>query len=129
MTRKSVLITGARGFIGSALARSVSKSGCRVAGLGHGAIPPKRQSRIGLSDWVNGDIEHANLQQLVSRTGSYDQIFHLAGASHVGRSFEYPAEDFSRTVAAAGNLFEWLRLNCPDLTVVVVSSAAFYGAG
>ncbi|MEM6690678.1 MAG: SDR family oxidoreductase, partial [Planctomycetota bacterium] len=45
------------------------------------------------------------------------------------RPFENPAEDFSRTVAAAGHLFEWIRLTCPDVPVVVVSSAAVYGAG
>ncbi len=124
-----VLITGAKGFIGQNLARTLCASGSKVVGLGHGAIPPTQLVRYGLTDWLNGDVDHTNLQWVARRHGSPDAIFHLAGGSNVGRSLENPLEDFSRTVVTAGNLFEWIRLECERAATTIVSSAAVYGQG
>jgi UDP-glucose 4-epimerase len=124
-----VLITGARGFIGRNVARRFAALGRPVVGIGHGAIAPSRMAQWGIDDWVNGDVDHANLQLLQRRSGPFGWILHLAGGAHVGRSFENPAEDFQRTAVAASHLLEWVRLNCPETPVVLVSSAAVYGAG
>ena len=124
----SVLITGARGFIGRNASRQFADRGESVVGLGHGALSPAAMERWGLSDWVNGEVDHANLQLLHQRRGPFSWILHLAGGSHVGRSFENPSEDFHRTVVAADRLLEWVRLNAPETPVVMVSSAAVYGA-
>ena len=92
-------------------------------------MTPQRMSETGLLDWINGDVDHANLQVTAQRHDALQTIFHLAGGSHVGRSFQNPAEDFQRTVVAASQLFEWARQNSPQTPIVVVSSAAVYGAG
>lgn len=126
---KTYLITGARGFIGSHLAALIASLGHKVVGIGHGTFAPQRLEKLGISQWINGDIDHANLQQMVRRSGEIEAVFHLAGGSHVGRSFENPAEDFSRTVVAGSQLLEWVRQNSPQTKIVIASSAAVYGAG
>ena len=126
---KPILITGTQGFIGRNLTQFVVKQGVPVVGIGHGSLPKADIGDMGLKDWLNGDVDFANLQQLANRHGEFSHIFHLAGGSHVGRSYQNPAEDFQRTVTAGGQLLEWTRLNNPDANIVVVSSAAVYGAG
>lgn len=124
-----IFITGAKGFIGRNLALWLTTQGAKVVGVGHGAIAAEQLTQFGLVDWINGDIDHANLQSLARRHGTPDAIYHLAGGSNVGRSLENPLEDFSRTVVTAGHLFEWVRLECPTAKTTIVSSAAVYGQG
>lgn len=124
-----VLVTGAKGFIGRNLSRWLNRHGAQVIGLGHGAINAEQLTQNGLADWVNGDIDHANLQLLARRHGVPDAIYHLAGGSNVGRSVENPLEDFNRTVVTAAHLFEWVRLECPRVAITIASSAAVYGQG
>jgi UDP-glucose 4-epimerase len=122
-----VWITGARGFIGRHAARRAAASGHAVAGLGHGAWP--EAAAWGAGDWLNGDVEAANLSALARRTGPPDVVVHLAGGASVGTSFAAPAEDFRRTVGATAALLEWLRLEAPGCRTVLASSAAVYGDG
>jgi UDP-glucose 4-epimerase len=79
--------------------------------------------------WSNGEVESSNLSQLSNISGVPDAIYHLAGGSTVGASFQSPHEDFSRTVETTARLLEWVRLNSPQSKVVSVSSAAVYGTG
>jgi len=120
-------ITGARGFIGRALARHLASAGVEVAGVGHGHWPDA--AAAGVDCWVNADIHAASLDLLLSRAGAPAAIYHLAGGSAVGPSFANPLEDFERTVHTTARLLEWVRCHAPDTPVVAVSSAAVYGAG
>lgn len=124
-----VWITGAHGFIGRHLALHLGRRGDRVCGIGHGAWPEFEAAAWGVGAWVNGELEGANLELLRRAGGVPEVVFHLAGGSSVGASLAAPLEDFSRTVAAAARLFDWLRAASPGTPVVVVSSAAVYGAG
>jgi UDP-glucose 4-epimerase len=121
-------ITGARGFIGQALARHLANEGVVVAGLGHGHWPDSAAD-AGVVHWVNADIHAASLDLLLARAGAPDVIFHLAGGSAVGPSFANPLEDFERTVYTTARLLEWTRCHCPAAPLVAVSSAAVYGSG
>jgi UDP-glucose 4-epimerase len=47
----------------------------------------------------------------------------------VGLSLLAPEEDFRRSVLASAELLEWARLSAKDANLVLVSSAAVYGAG
>lgn len=125
----SVLITGARGFIGRHVARAFAGDGHQVVGLGHGAWPEAAHREWGLSEWRNGDITHANLDSLAATVGVPEVVIHLAGGSAVGPSFAQPAEDFHRSVVAASELAEWIRVRAPQARLVMASSAAVYGAG
>lgn len=123
----AIWITGANGFIGGHLARELANSRHEVYGLGHGAIETAEQERIGLSGWVGGEIDAANLNQLAGRSGPPSTIFHLAGGSSVGLSIAQPNEDFSRTVSSSARLLEWLRDFAPHCRLIAASSAAVYG--
>ena len=122
-------ITGARGFIGRHLAKRLASEGHTVVGLGHGAWPASEAASWGVSQWVNGDVTGNNLQALRSTYGLPAVLFHLAGGASVGAALVNPNEDFSRTVESTASLLEWLRLVSPQTKLVVVSSAAVYGAG
>ncbi len=123
-----VLITGARGFIGRHVARHFADNGYIVAGLGHGAWWESSYRQWGVSEWRNGEISVANLDAVAALVGFPDVVIHLAGGSAVGPSFVQPSEDFHRTVVAAGELAEWMRLRAPTARLVMASSAAVYGA-
>ncbi|AWO92878.1 MULTISPECIES: NAD-dependent epimerase/dehydratase family protein [Bradyrhizobium] len=124
----SVWVTGGNGFIGRHLIAHLAREGERVYGIGHGAIDETDRRKLGLSDWINGEISAPNLDGLVERGGAPGAIFHLAGGSSVARSIEQPYEDFSRTVGATASLLEWLRYSARECRLVVASSAAVYGA-
>ena len=124
----TIWITGANGFIGRHLVRVLADQGHIVHGIGHGAIEDADRERIGLRQWLNGEIDPANLNALAGRSGSPSTIFHLAGGSSVGLSIAQPYEDFSRTVSSTARLLEWLRGSAPDCRLIVASSAAVYGA-
>jgi UDP-glucose 4-epimerase len=123
----TVWVTGANGFIGRHLVRSLADAGRNVHGIGHGAIEDVDRQRLGLGMWLNGDIDAANLNALAGRSGLPSTIFHLAGGSSVGLSIAQPFEDFSRTVVSTARLLEWLRSFAPECRLIVASSAAVYG--
>jgi UDP-glucose 4-epimerase len=124
-----VWITGGRGFIGRHLARHLAHEGHSVAGLGHGLWSSAEAGAWGFARWVDGGLDASNLTQLLRDDGVPDVIHHLAGGSSVGAAFANPHEDFARTVASTAALLDWLRLNAPTARIVIVSSAAVYGAG
>jgi UDP-glucose 4-epimerase len=126
---KQIFVTGARGFIGRHVARDLSLQGYSVVGLGHGAWVESEYREWGISDWLNGDISHVNLDALAKLHGLPDGIIHLAGGSSVGASLALPVEDFRRSVITANDLAEWVRLQAPSAAIVMASSAAVYGSG
>jgi UDP-glucose 4-epimerase len=123
-----ILITGAHGFIGKHLARHLAALGHHVSGLGHGLWPVAEALRWGVADWINGDVQSANLRALQARQEP-ELVFHLAGGSTVGAAIANPREDFFRTVASTVELIEWIRLDLPSARLIAVSSAAVYGSG
>jgi len=125
----TVWITGAHGFIGRHLARYMDGMGHSVCGLGHGSWTEDARSLWGVSKWLNGDIEHSNLQQMLENHGVPDVVFHLAGGSSVGHSIQQPLENFRRSVDSTAQLLDWMSHRAPTARLVFVSSAAVYGAG
>lgn len=129
MIKGCIWITGAHGFIGKHLAKTLAATGYRVSGLGHGSWSELQAIQWGVSHWINGDINSENLQLLQKVAGSPDVIYHLAGGSSVGVAIANPTEDFFKTVSSTIELLEWMRLNAPATRLVAISSAAVYGAG
>jgi UDP-glucose 4-epimerase len=122
-----IWVTGAQGFIGRHLACHLSQQNHQISGIGHGAYFPETTKQAHITHWINGDIEAANLQQLLEKSGHPTTIYHLAGGSSVGLSFQTPAEDFRRSVVSTAALLEWMRSSAPQTKLVVSSSAAIYG--
>ncbi|MFB6451668.1 NAD-dependent epimerase/dehydratase family protein [Bradyrhizobium tunisiense] len=124
----TIWVTGANGFIGRYLTRALADAGHAVSGIGHGTLGEPDRQRLGIRQWLNGEIEAANLHALAAQTGVPTVTFHLAGGSSVGTSITQPYEDFSRTVVATARLLDWMRTTAPECRLVIVSSAAVYGA-
>jgi nucleoside-diphosphate-sugar epimerase len=119
-----VLVTGAAGFIGSALARRLVADGHRVVALDD--LSEGRLDRLG---GVTDDIVIADVRDVLAVRGAAegcDVVFHLAAKRAVERSFEEPAlvadvnvngtETVLRAAAGAGAV------------VVFASSSSVYGA-
>jgi UDP-glucose 4-epimerase len=122
-------ITGARGFIGRHLARSLANQGHTIIGVGPGTVADADAATWGVTRWLNGEIGASNLQALLNDHGAPETVFHLAGGASVGAGLANPREDFFRTVTTSVELLEWLRQVAPKTRLVVVSSAAVYGLG
>ena len=124
MENKTVIITGAHGFIGRHVAKVYRMNGWRVIGLGHGTWTCQEWGQWGLNDWHECDI---TLENLYSYCGKPNSIVHCAGSGSVGFSINYPMQDFARTVITMQHVLEFVRLYSPETKIVYPSSAAVYG--
>lgn len=125
---RDIWVTGANGFIGRHLSRQLNADGNRVCGLGF------RHCETGLDDpewldWELGEIDHGLLSRLAERQALPETLFHLAGGSSVGLSFEDPWADFRATVLSLASVIDWVRTQSPKTRIIFVSSAAVYGSG
>ncbi|GGI54436.1 NAD-dependent epimerase/dehydratase family protein [Oxalicibacterium solurbis] len=122
--KKTVLITGAHGFLGRHAARYFADAGYTVTGIGHGSWDSKEFARFGLTFWHAADI---TLDALVTYAGEPDMIVHCAGSGSVAFSMTHPYQDYGRTVSSMAAVLEYVRLHSPKTSVIYPSSAAVYG--
>lgn len=119
---KSVLITGAAGFIGRHVAREYACKGWHVIGIGRGDWPDWHN--YGLSSWHEAEVSLASLLEFAAKP---DVVIHCAGGASVAFSVEQPAVDFDLTVRTTLTVLEFIRLHSPSSRLVYTSSAAVYG--
>jgi dTDP-L-rhamnose 4-epimerase len=129
-----VLITGGAGFIGSALARRLVKSGYDVAVMDmlhpqvHGegrAIDLPQSARM-----FTGDVTHSPDWDAVLRLFRPSQIVHLAAETGTGQSLSHATRHGSVNVVGTTQLLDALSRSAlvPD-QLVLASSRAVYGEG
>ncbi len=123
-TADRVVVTGAAGFLGSAvLARAVAQ-GVRTCGLVRaGETPPAVEgARIALAEWGSAPTLAAALRDL-----GPGAVIHCAG--HSGRFSGRPDLEtlYDANVATTWRLCEAVSSVAPAARVVVVSSASVYG--
>lgn len=117
---KSVLVTGANGFIGGYLTEALIDKGADVAALyNHGATPDS-----GIR-WIKGDITDAN--SIKGACEGVDVVFHLAAISNVAKSVADPALTLKTNTGGTINLLEEAR-GSGAKKFVYISSAHVYGA-
>jgi UDP-glucose 4-epimerase len=120
-SNKSVLVTGASGFIGGYLVDSLVRHGAKVTALttnGHG----NKKSSI---DTVIGNIVYpASLKGLCK---GVDVVYHLAAISNVVKAIQDPALTLNTNTFGTVNLLEESRLSGVK-KFVYISSAHVYGA-
>lgn len=129
--RRSVLITGGLGFIGSNLARRLVEIGDVEVVIVDALIPGLGGNRFnlaGITDRVTchvADIRHDHvIDHLV---GGRDYIFNLAGStSHVDSMLD-PARDLELNCAAQLALLEACRRFNPHVKIVFASTRQVYG--
>lgn len=123
-------VTGAKGFLGRHLSKRLGySSSVKVIGIGHGKWLREDFEAWGVTDWLEGEINHSNLSLLAETHGTPDGVFHLAGGSSVGPSLQSPYNDFEKSVISTSNVCEWIRTFSPKSRAVLASSAAVYGGG
>jgi dTDP-L-rhamnose 4-epimerase len=129
-----VLITGGAGFIGSALARTLVKSGYKVAVMDvlHPQVHGGRRA-IDLPPAVRmftGDVTHAPDWDAVLRLFCPSQIVHLAAETGTGQSLSQATRHGSVNVVGTTQLLDALSRSTlvPD-QLVLASSRAVYGEG
>ena len=116
---KSVLITGAAGFIGSRLVAHFKQQGLTV--FVDTAAPAQAQLRA-----PRVVLSVLALRQATGGAAP-DAIIHAAGSGTVARVAAEPAVELPANQAALLAVLEFARLHAPGARVVLLSSAAMYG--
>ncbi len=117
------LITGAAGFLGSALANHVAHEGHQVRGLDDlSAGDPKSLSSGVL--FTRGDVN--DRPKLWTLLQDVDCVYHLAARVSVPESVLYPREYNATNVGGTVSLMEAMR-DVGVRRVVLISSGAVYG--
>ena len=120
---KSVIITGAQGFIGSHTAKAFKEAGWYVIGIDYAnTIPASKQyiDKLVTSDFVDSAAS-------LAKTCQVDAIIHCAGTSLVGPSIANPSEYYQNNSAKTNQLMQQLSHFNWHGSIVFSSSAATYG--
>ena len=113
-----VFLTGITGFVGARLTRLLLDAGETVGGTYIGAPPP-----AGPSGARCVDLRDAEGLRRAVEAFDPEVVIHLGGLSHVGASWDHPAEYFQVNVLGTESLLEAAR----GRRVVIASSAEVYG--
>lgn len=120
-TEHAVLITGASGFVGGHLIEKLRGTVDVVAWAR--TAPP---AAIGGVRWQRIDLRDRNAVRAALRGLKPQQVYHLAGASQVDRSWTSPSEPLAVNVLATHHLLDGLRRSGHACRVLVTCSAAVY---
>lgn len=104
------LITGGRGFVGRWLAAHLEAQGDEVVAID-----------------IETDVADQSALDPVVAAAAPDAVYHLAARTHVGESWEVPAEVLRVNVLGTAAVLAAARQLPGSPTVVVVSSAEVYG--
>jgi len=110
---KSILVTGASGFIGSHLSVELKKQGADVL-----LLTDQDGKNIELRDW-------RKLKDYVGKLGRVDLVYHLAAQLFVPYSFENPRDVYEVNVLGTLNVLELCRLY--NIQKIVFPSSYVYG--
>ena len=122
------IVTGAAGFVGRRLCRSLVERGWRVTGVALDAPPP---GDAGAVEWVQADLRRAADVGRLFAGEPPDVIYHLAGVTFVPGAQRDPGHTYEVNVVGAvrllGEVRERRRAGAMDPVVLVVGSAEEYG--
>ncbi len=125
MTRTGcTVVTGASGFVGRHLIDRLRTAGAPVVGWGHArpvTAAGLRSRRVNLLD-----------RDAVAAAIAADRpthLIHLAGAPHVGRSWQRVVPTLQVNVLGTHHLLDAIRREAPGCRTLVVTSAMIYRAG
>ena len=121
---KKILITGAKGFLGSNVAKYFKLLGYETYGIGHGGLSVEESKEIGLDYWKKDDI---SIKAILEFQQTFDVIAHCGGSGSVGFSVENPYQDFKKTVDGTLEVLEYMRVYNPNAHLIYPSSPAVQG--
>jgi GDP-4-dehydro-6-deoxy-D-mannose reductase len=112
-----VLLTGAGGFLGNAVAEALIERDHEVAGIGV----------TGRGGWPAVDLTDPEAAARVVGDSEPEAVIHLAGQPSAAESRREPMEAFLANTATTWNLLEAVSRLAPDALFLLGSSAAVYG--
>ena len=126
---KTILVSGAMGYIGSALVHRLSGFDCRIV---------MASRRGGVGDWEStsstariegmaGDVSQSGFWPHALETSGCDRIFHFAGQNSVYAAAEDPQADFTANVAPVMELAEAIRAGGKIIDVLYSGTATQVG--
>lgn len=121
--KRTAIVTGAAGFIGRHVSRTLAEAGRRVVGLGLGDWPPGERETFGVAEWHDSHITAGRLHR---HGEDACEVFHCAGSGSVALSFADPRRDFESNVVTTMEVLEFARER-GGVRVVLPSSAGIYG--
>ena len=122
---KRVLVTGATGFVGSWLTRSLLDEGAFVVALVRDWDPQSELIRSGTvqkATVVNGQLEDFQTLERAINEHDIDTVFHLGAQAIVGAAHRSPLATFESNIKGSYNLLEACRRNRHSVARVVVAS-------
>ena len=122
------LVTGARGFAGSWLAKALLHSGAEVASLDSAGISPTGLELQGIAGEVNdvvGDLRDHDLVLGLLRDNEIDSVFHLAAQAVVGDANASPIPTFQANIEGSWVVLDACREAGVELVVVASSDKAY----
>jgi nucleoside-diphosphate-sugar epimerase len=123
---RSILITGGRGYIGSALAQSLSALNCKLILCDHSPDdvwrPQDQMAEVAL---IKGDV--SELQFWETALPGVDVVFHLAAKEYFYGSEYNPEQDLRFNALPILRLLEVCRLKSYRPKIVFASSANLFG--
>lgn len=116
-----ILITGARGFIGSHLGNKLVELGYKVQGVDDLSNPSDNKIKF--------PCEYVDFKRYVSDTAlaGIDVVFHLAAYINVDESIEHPSLYFENNAAKTIYLLDVIRNHNLKTKLIFASSAEVYG--
>jgi CDP-glucose 4,6-dehydratase len=129
LARRSVLVTGAHGLLGTWLVSALLKAEARVVVIRRDEPVASALAMMGLEDRVStvrGDICEPGLIELALADYEVDSVFHLAAQTLVGVAHRAPVPTFETNVRGTWILLEACRRQGVQ-SVIVASSDKAYG--
>ena len=126
---RAVLVTGAGGFVGAAVARALADRGARVTALVRRLRPGSSLVALGLAGRVRmvvGDVTEAALLERTIAADAVEVVFHIAAEALVGAAHCSPVATFRSNILGTWTLLEACRA-AGVAGVVVASSDKVYG--
>jgi len=132
MTQKTALITGITGQDGAYLAEYLLSKNYHIIGAQQPSATPNTQNIDHLIDHKHFtllplDITDANAITRLIKETQPQEIYNLAGQSHVGLSFNLPATTAQVNAIGTLNILESIRLIDPSIKFYQASSSEIFG--
>lgn len=129
---KSALVCGVSGQDGALLARLLTDKGYRVFGTVRCDLhdEPANLKMLGLTSAVTRlymNLNDASSVAIAVEQARPDEVYHLAGQSSVGVSFEQPAETMSSIAVGTTMLLEAIRRTGRPIPLCIASSSECFG--
>ncbi len=118
---KTILITGAEGFVGLHLTKVLKESLYKIVPTSYPLLLPK------MGEYVPMDILNLEMTEDVLKSHRPDIIFHLAAISSVSKSFRESPLTYSTNVMGTVNLLEAAKSLEKKIRFIFVSTCEVYG--